>query len=183
MKNVYAHLPFVFLSFVLASTTAQAEPTIRDYEGWVITILSGDTVRVLDGSNRMTKVRLRSIDAPQKGQPFAEESRKHLASLLSGKEVKVETSGKDSFGNVLGTIKVEPKDCSDCKKSLDANLAQINAGMAWWYRAFAKTQKSHDRKEYESAEDKAKKQKRGLWAEVDPEAPWKWRQRTGEHEN
>jgi endonuclease YncB( thermonuclease family) len=69
-------ISLAFIYLFLASASALAEPGLRDYEGWVITILSGDTIRVLDGSNRMTKVRLRSIDAPQKGRPTV----KNLAS-------------------------------------------------------------------------------------------------------
>jgi endonuclease YncB( thermonuclease family) len=183
MKYMATRISLAFIYLFLASASALAEPGLRDYEGWVITILSGDTVRVLDGSNRMTKVRLRSIDAPQKGQAYGEESRKHLASLLSGKEVKVETKGKDGYGNVIGTLWVEPKDCSSCKKSLEVNLAQVRSGMAWWYREHAKSQSSSARGDYESAENKARERKLGLWVDAEPEPPWDWRMRTGEHEN
>jgi endonuclease YncB( thermonuclease family) len=183
MKGLQMKTKIALLCLSVLATVAQAQPDLKNYEGWVITVLSGDTIRVLDGSNRMTKIRLRSIDAPQRGQAFDDESRKHLASLLSGKEVKVETKGEDGFGSILATIWVEPKNCSTCKKTLDANLAQVQAGMAWWYKAFAKKQSSSDRESYESGESQAKRQKLGLWAESDPEPPWEWRERTGEHEN
>ena len=168
---------------VLLSSAVQADLNEGDYEGWAITVLSGDTVRVLDGSNRMTKVRLESIDAPQRGQSYGDESRKYLASLLSGKEVLVKTSGSDDFGNILATIWVEPPDCSSCKKTLEVNYGLVKAGMAWWYLHFAKTQSNKDRKRYESAESEAKTRKLGLWADPDPEAPWDWRVRNDDHLN
>ena len=32
-----------------------------------------------------------------------------------------------------------------CGKTLDANLAQVLAGFAWWYRYYAKEQSEEDR--------------------------------------
>jgi endonuclease YncB( thermonuclease family) len=78
---------------------------------------------------------------------------------------------------------VEPKDCSSCKKSLEENLAQVRSGMAWWYREHAKSQSSSATDDYESAENKARERKLGLWVDPEPEPPWDWRMRTGEHEN
>ncbi|MEH6569183.1 MAG: thermonuclease family protein [Halioglobus sp.] len=172
---------FFLLFLMVLANGIQAASEISDYEGWVITVLSGDTVRVLDGSNRMTTVRLQSIDAPQRGQPYGEEARKYLASLLSGKEVKVKPIGIDDFGNTIGTIWVEPPKCRTCKKTLDVNYALLEVGMAWWYQHFAKKQSSENRERYEAAQSKAKSSKLGLWADPEPEAPWDWRARNDDH--
>ena len=91
------------------------------------------------------EVRLAGIDAPEKAQPFGNASRKHLASMVAGKEVRVETSKKDRYGRVLGKVWVQPRNCPGCGKTLNANLAQIQAGMAWWYEYYARDQPPEDR--------------------------------------
>ena len=60
-------------------------------------------------------------------------------------------------------------------KTLEVNHAQLLAGMAWWYRYYAKDQSTEDRGRYESAEDEAKAGKRGLWADPGPINPYDWR--------
>ena len=71
---------------------------------------------------------------------------------------------------------VQPSDCPSCGKTLDANLAQVTAGMAWWYRYYAKEQPVQDRGRYESAEDEAKARGLGLWADPNPINPYEWRE-------
>lgn len=146
-----------------------------DITGRVVAVTDGDTIKVLDSSKTQYKVRLTGIDAPERGQPFGTVSRDHLASLLAGKEVFVDSKKSDRYGRALGKVWVQPSDCMTCGKTLDANHAQLLAGMAWWYRYYAKEQSPEDRGRYESAEDEAKKRKRGLWTESHPINPYQWR--------
>ena len=53
--------------------------------------------------------------------------------------------------------------------------AQISAGMAWWYRAYAKEQSAEDRGRYESEENEARLRKRGLVVDDAPVPLWAWR--------
>ena len=115
------------------------------------------------------------IDAPERGQPFGTVSRDHLASLVAGKDARVESTKNDRYGRILGKVWVQPSDCPTCGKTLDANYAQLLAGMAWWYRYYAKEQPPEDRGMYESAEDEARKRKRGLWGDPNPINPYEWR--------
>jgi endonuclease YncB( thermonuclease family) len=146
-----------------------------DITGRVLSVTGGDTIKVLDSSNTQHKVRLTGIDAPERGQPFGTVSRDHLADMVAGKEVFVESSKKDRYGRILGKVGVQPLDCSSCGKTLDVNHAQILAGMAWWYRYYAKEQSPEDQGRYESAEDEAKARGWGLWADPNPINPYKWR--------
>jgi endonuclease YncB( thermonuclease family) len=148
---------------------------LADVSGRVVAVTDGDTIKVLDGSNTEHKVRLTGIDAPEKGQPYGTASRNHLAAMVAGKEVKVESSKSDRYGRVLGKVWVQPADCPTCGKTLNTNHAQILAGMAWWYRYYAKEQSPEDRGRYESAEDKAKARRWGLWADSNPVNPYDWR--------
>jgi len=146
-----------------------------DISGKVVAVTDGDTIKVLDSNSVQYKVRLTGIDAPEKAQPFGNASRNHLASMVAGKNVRIESSKTDRYGRVLGKVWVQPRDCSSCGKTLDANHAQILSGMAWWYRYYAKEQPPEDRGRYESAEDEAKKRKLGLWSESNAIPPWAWR--------
>jgi endonuclease YncB( thermonuclease family) len=111
-----------------------------DITGRVVAVTDGDTIKVLDASNTEQKVRLTGIDAPERGQPYGTASKDHLASMVAGKEVKVESTKNDRYGRVLGKVWVQPAYCPTCGKTLNTNHAQILAGMAWWYRYYAKDQ-------------------------------------------
>jgi endonuclease YncB( thermonuclease family) len=143
--------------------------------GRVVAVTDGDTIKVLDDTNTQHKVRLTGIDAPERGQPYGTASRDRLASMVAGKEVLVESTKNDRYGRILGKVWVQPSDCPSCGKTLDANHAQLLAGVAWWYRYYAKEQSPEDRGRYESAEDEAKARGRGLWADPDPINPYDWR--------
>ena len=138
-----------FLFFAAASAHA-------DLLGRVVAVTDGDTLKVLDEDRMQHTVRLTGIDAPERGQSFSTASRDHLAGMVAGKEVRVDSSKNDRSGRVLGKVWVQPSDCRTCGKILDANYAQVLAGMAWWYRYYAKGQSPEDRGRYESAEDEAK---------------------------
>jgi len=148
---------------------------LGDIAGVVVAVTDGDTIKVLDSGNTQYKVRLTGIDAPEKGQPFGNVSREHLATLVAGKEVVVESEKNDRYGRALGKVWVQPADCPNCGKTLDANHAQLLAGMAWCYRYYAKEQSPEDQGRYESSEDEARARKWGLWADPNPINPYEWR--------
>jgi endonuclease YncB( thermonuclease family) len=143
--------------------------------GRVVRIVDGDTLLMLDSKNAQHRVRLSGIDAPESKQPFGKVSRQNLADLVFQKQVKIETGNKDRYGRLIGKIWVESEDCSGCGMTLDANLAQVTAGLAWWYRDYAYEQSVEDRGLYESAEHEAKAKQVGLWGDTEPHAPWDWR--------
>jgi endonuclease YncB( thermonuclease family) len=146
-----------------------------DLVGRVVGVTDGDTIKVLDADNVLHKVRLTGIDAPEKDQPFGKASKQHLLSMVGGKDVLVESKKSDRYGRVLGKVWVQPSDCSRCGKTLNTNHAQVLAGMAWWYRYYAKDQSAEDRGRYESAEDEAKARGLGLWSAPNPIKPYDWR--------
>jgi endonuclease YncB( thermonuclease family) len=95
--------------------------------------------------------------------------------MVAGKEVFVESDKQDEYGRALGKVWVQPSDCPSCGKTLDVNHAQLLAGMAWWYRYYAKEQSPEDRGRYDSAEDEAKARGWGLWADPNSINPYDWR--------
>ena len=68
---------------------------------------------------------------------------------------------------------------SACPYAIDINPAQVQAGMAWWYRHYAREQSKQDRDVYELAEAEAHDAGRGLWAAPVRIAPWAWRRPVG----
>lgn len=148
---------------VAALATAFA---MADVSGRVVAVTDGDTIKVLDANRVEHKIRLTGVDAPERGQPYGNASRKHLANLVAGKQVVVESDKADRYGRILGKVLVD---------GTDANLEQVKAGYAWWYRYYAKTQLRADRKSYEQAEASAKGAGLGLWADSNPINPYEWR--------
>ncbi|MCZ6731917.1 MAG: hypothetical protein O7B27_05100 [Gammaproteobacteria bacterium] len=55
--------------------------------GKVVKITDGDTLYVLDANYQEHKIRLAGIDAPERKQVYGLASRKHLASIVAGKQV------------------------------------------------------------------------------------------------
>jgi endonuclease YncB( thermonuclease family) len=104
-----------------------AQPEIL--RGRVVKIADGDTLTVLDRSNRQHKIRLVGIDAPERKQPFHTKSRQNLADLVFGKEVAVEWHKRDRYKRILGKVVLDGQ---------DVNLAQIRAGLAWHYKQYGK---------------------------------------------
>ena len=147
-------------------------------EGAVVHVADGDTSTVLDASKQQHKVRIAGIDAPEKGQPFGNASRKRMSELVAREEVRVEFQKYDRYGRIVGKVWVTPPDCPTCGKTLDAGLAQIRTGMAWWYRKYANEQSNEDRGRYEFAEQEAKAKRAGLWQDKNPQPPWEIRRST-----
>ena len=58
---------------------------------------------------------------------------------------------------------------------MDMNLAQVKAGMAWFYRYYQKELSRENKKLYAQAADEARANKKGLWQDQNPMLPWEWR--------
>lgn len=75
---------------------------------------------------------------------------------------------QNRYGRTIGKVLVG---------GIDANLRQVQAGLAWWYRQYAKDQSAADRRAYEAAENEAWAARKGLWREAEPVVPWEFRHR------
>lgn len=166
-------VPAIILLALLTSI-AHAD-TLR---GRVVSVADGDTVTVLDAGRQQHKIRLQGIDAPEKAQPFGERSKQNLSRMVFGKDVRVEWQKRDKYKRIVGKVWVQPAHCPTCAMTLDAGQAQLAAGMAWWYRKYAKEQSPEDQGRYEFEEAEAKARRIGLWRDADPVPPWEWRRRT-----
>ena len=135
-------------------------------KGRVVAIADGDTLTVLDSQNQQHKIRLNGIDAPESAQEFGQASKRNLSDLVFGKDVTVIWSKVDRYQRLVGTVLVG---------STNANLEQLKAGLAWFYRQYAGDVPQTERAKYEAAETEAKAGKRGLWQQARPVPPWEFR--------
>ena len=129
------------------------------FDAKVIAVIDGDTVLVLRDQQK-TKVRLVNIDAPEKQQPFGKRSRRALCQLVCKREVRIETQAVDQYERLLATLYVD---------GINVNQEQVRRGMAWEYSHY------HSDGTFLALQREAKLARRGLWAEVNPQAPWLWR--------
>jgi len=91
-----------------------------------VQVVDGDTVRV--DKNRF--IRLAGINAPEiahrdsPGEPFGQESKQYLCSLIGAGPVRWNPLGKDRYGRVIAVVR--------SADGRDLNLAMVAAG--WAYR-------------------------------------------------
>ena len=171
-------LLLTFLAFIhFAAYAAELPP----FDARVVGVSDGDTITVLDSNNVQHKIRLQGIDAPEKAQPFGENSRQSLARMVFNKQVRIEPTKRDRYGRLVAKVWVTPIDlpCAKtgdpCPKTLDVNLAQLTVGLAWHYRKYELEQSEQDRHRYAFAEEEARARKAGLWSDPNPTSPWQWR--------
>lgn len=144
-------------------------------KGRVVAVSDGDTVTVLDEDRNQHKIRLMGIDAPEKAQAYGQKSKQHLSDLIFGRDVLVEWHKRDRYQRIVGKVFVVRPRCHLCDQNVDAGLEQIRAGLAWWYRQYAKEQAQEDRLSYDAAEAEAHARQIGLWRDTDPVPPWDFR--------
>jgi micrococcal nuclease len=166
----------------IGAASAEAKP-VEQLTGKVVSVTDGDTLRVhITGDRTTIKVRLDSIDAPEKGQPFSAVAKKHLTEIAKGKNCTVRQMGKDKYGRVLGIVTIlgTPRGAAVVGSSklfgtkdtgnLNANKEMVRAGLAWHYIKYSKS------KTLAKLEQEARDKKLGLWAAATkPIAPWEWR--------
>ncbi|ANH83107.1 nuclease [Niabella ginsenosidivorans] len=129
----------------------------------VIGIKDGDTFVLLIGGKQQV-VRLAHIDCPEKKQPFGNRAKQFAAGLCFGKEVTlIQQHQYDRNKRLIAEVILE--DGRNLNKELVKN------GLAWHFKRY-----SHSR-EYAALETAARLQKKGLWADEKPVAPWNWRHR------
>ena len=145
----------------------QAGPTLAEtITGRVVGVHDGDTITVLDSTRTQHKIRLSGIDAPESKQAFGQASKRHLSDAVFNRDVTLDCGKTDKYRRQVCDVIVDGR---------DANLAQIEAGMAWWYRKYQKEQTARQRADYAAAEEGARAAKIGLWQDAVPVPPWEFR--------
>lgn len=150
----------VACAIAAAEAAAAGVTTIEGRGAWAY---DGDTVALVDRRGGRHRVRLAAVDAPEQGRPYAARSRRNLDALVRGVPVRAHCHTVDRYGRPVCRLMVAPPDCRTCPPTLDAGLAQIEAGYARWYRHYAREQAPEARARYAGAEAAAREARRGLW--------------------
>ena len=157
-------VPFLLL-FLLPLSLDAKEDEIR---GYVIRIISEDSIAVMTNRGTEVTITLHAVDAPEKWQDHGEEAADGLSRMLYRKSVRVELQGKGERGHRRGTVLLGKE---------DINLKMIAQGLAWhvanhWGHSGASQKQSEI---YSKAEANAKAKKIGLWSATDLIPPWEFR--------
>uniref|UniRef100_C6DZE3 Nuclease (SNase domain protein) n=1 Tax=Geobacter sp. (strain M21) TaxID=443144 RepID=C6DZE3_GEOSM len=139
-------------------------------------VSDGDTVQVQDGLGTKVKVRLHGIDAPETekknrktgriskpGQPYGEEAFQALNGKIGGQRVTVEVRDIDRYRRAVSVVRLGER---------DINREMVREGFAWAYRRYLDRAYAS---EYIRAEELARREKRGLWRQGNPQPPWEFR--------
>lgn len=78
---------------------------------------------------------------------------------------KVWVIGEDRYGRKLGRVYVGADE-----QPTDVNVALVAQGLAWHYKRYS------DDDQLADAEIAARRDRRGLWVDPNPVAPWDWRE-------
>jgi endonuclease YncB( thermonuclease family) len=143
---------------------AVADVNASSLFGKVIEVNSGDVITI-SNLNRKVRVRLLAVDAPELDQAFGDVARKHLADLVYDKSVLVEYSGIDSDHSLNGRVLLE---------GADVGAQMIRDGAAWVDPSTQHRLSETDREVYEQSEEAARGERRGLWQQENPVAPWEF---------
>ena len=127
----------------------------------VLRVIDGDTVYVKH-SEKLLKLRLLNIDAPELNQPYGNKSHTYLKSLIDSELIDIETTGQDRYKRLLSTIYFEGN---------NINKMMVEKGLAWVYDDYV-----IDRALYDD-QRAAIKNKIGLWSDPNSISPWLWRKR------
>lgn len=151
-------LAAIFLMVMSLGAWAQIQ-TKASYTGRVVGVVDGDTYDlVING--RQCRIRMQGIDAPERGMPYGTASKSYLSRLLFNKTVKVYITKKDGKRWVAETY---------LPSGNEAGAEMVAAGMAWHFKKYSKSSYLN------ALELQARKQRVGLWADANPQAPWDYR--------
>ena len=133
----------------------------------VVSVGDGDTVRVSEGSKRIT-VRLACIDAPETSQrPWGARSMALLKRLTPvGSEVTLRVKTTDRYGRTVAEL---------LNRRGNVNQLMVRAGQAFAYRRYLR---QCDAQKYLEIENEAKRLSLGVWS-LGPSGitrPWDYRQ-------
>ena len=141
---------------------APAIPEDFDLVGKVVRVSDGDSLSLLAADGKQYALRLYGVDAPERDQPFGDQSRAHLRRLVDGRSVGATVESVDDYQRQVVEVFIDGR---------SVNLMMLEAGMAWWYRYYARA-----RSDMGEAERVARAKERGLWSQPDPVEPRRWRQ-------
>jgi len=132
--------------------------------GKVIEVSSGDVITIFN-LNRPVRVKLLGVDAPEMNQAFGDVAKKHLTDLVFDKAVLAQYSGISADSSLTGRVLLN---------DADVGAQMIRDGAAWFDPNSSDQLAATDREVYQQSEQAARSERRGLWQDANPTAPWEF---------
>jgi micrococcal nuclease len=125
-------------------------------------VIDGDTIEVIAADGRAVRVRLEGVDCPERRQPFTDVARNFTRQLIFDQVVEIRPFYSDRNGRLVARVVFAGKDVS---------IELTRAGLAWHFTEYSSDQV------LAASEQLARKERRGLWTELQPIPPWVARRR------
>jgi endonuclease YncB( thermonuclease family) len=154
----------ILLLVIWLSLTATA--TAGNLFGKVVEINDGETITIYS-LNKPVKIRLIAICPPGEGQRFSDVAKQHLSELVLFRSVSVEYSGFVENNYLLGKV---------FYKEMDVGAQMIRDGVAWFDPRSSDRLTDAERQIYAESQSAARSERRGLWQDPAPVAPWDFKQ-------
>jgi len=160
-------LRFLSFLFLLCFSLVAFGCTAHSFPARVVAVADGDTITIepIEGGKR-ERVRLHGIDAPETNQPYGQAAKAFVtdAVLFKVVDVQVTPQGRDRYGRIIAVIEIP--DVGNLQEML------LSEGLAWVWPRYCKNCRA-----WEAMQAKAKRERKGLWADKNPVPPWEWRKR------
>jgi len=151
---------YVMTGLVLALVAACPALSWADFLARVVTVHEGDRLTIRhDGRNET--IYIKDIDCPELKQAYGKQAKHAIAAYVGSRDVMVRALKRGRNG--LGTAEILLQDGRNVGHEL------LKEGLAW-----ARPEKGQDQS-LEDMEQLAKAERKGLWSDPNPVAPWKWK--------
>ncbi|MBF0193496.1 MAG: thermonuclease family protein [Magnetococcales bacterium] len=158
------NLLLVLLVLVYPQTTL----AYGEWRGQVVWVQDGDSLIIKKGSKNI-RVRLQGIDAPEKGQPFAQKAKYAAIKMAKNRNVRVMVKERDKYGRTVAKV-ILPD-------GRNLSYTMVEKGLAWRHVRYGKDP------HLKTLETKARKKGVGIWADKKPTPPWVWKRQHKKQKN
>jgi len=156
-------LLFLVVLFQDSRACCAAADTDTVFSAPVTKVIDGDTIEVRR-LGKIVRVRLWGIDTPEWQQGFSREAREFTRRRLAGRQVELRVKTWDAYGRLVAMVMVDGN---------PLNEELLREGLAWVHIYYCKEPIC---RQWRQLENEAKRDRRGLWRESHPIAPWQWKQ-------
>jgi micrococcal nuclease len=154
-------IPLLILLFIAVNIPSKSQTRGGAMVGKVVKIVDGDTYDLLTQEKIIYRIRMSSIDAPEKGQAYGQKAKDYLGQLCYKQNIRVQWYSKDRNGRYIAD--------GFLPDGRSLSLEMIRAGYAWHFKKYSSDAVLSD------AEIKARQKKAGLWSDPQPVPPWEKR--------
>lgn len=154
---------YFFLPFIAILLACLPADRAAAWEGIVVRVLDGDSLKI-QRNGLVHEVRLYGIDAPEYRQPYSNKAKQLTRKLVYRQVVDVQEKDVDRYGRIVALV---------MNREVLVNRELVARGLAWYYAKYCVAQPLCS--QLQTLEEQARKERRGLWQEEKPVAPWDWK--------